>query len=187
MEEPFVLRPLETSCSWVLHPPTDPYGDGYIWAVRSEISDEGMTAETSATMAGRWAPENESLGWFFQSLADDWRGWEGGREWRSLEGEMEIDAHHDGRGHVAVGVMLRRARQAYADDAWSARMVFMVEAGEEMTRLAADLRDFLGRKALSGCTAIRTAKPADRHGPASTVGDPASRSAAVTDADRQES
>ncbi|MER7444649.1 DUF6228 family protein [Micromonospora avicenniae] len=59
-------------------------------------------------------------------------------------GEMEVDAHHDGRGHVAIGVMLRRARQAYAHDAWSARAVFVVEAGEEMTRLAADVRDLLG-------------------------------------------
>ncbi|WP_446218834.1 DUF6228 family protein [Micromonospora sp. IBHARD004] len=144
MEEPFVLQPLGTSCRWVVHPPTDPYGDGYIWAVRSEISDEGMSAATSAMLAGRWAPENESLGWFFQSLADDWRGWEGVREWGSLEGELEIDARHDGRGHVAIGVRLRRARQAYADDAWSARTVLVVEAGEEMTRLATDVRDLLG-------------------------------------------
>ena len=36
-----------------------------------------------------------------------------------------------------------------------------------------------------GCTAIRTAKLADGHGPGSTVGDTASRPAAVTDAGRQ--
>ncbi|MGV9214597.1 DUF6228 family protein [Micromonospora sp. RB23] len=144
MQEPFVLNPPGTSCHWALHPPTDPYGDGYILAVRSEISDEGMMAKTSATLAGRWAPEDETLEWFFQSLADDWRGWEGKRNWCSLDGELQIDAHHDGRGHVAIGVTLRRARQAYADDAWSARTVLMVEAGEEMTRLAADIRHLLG-------------------------------------------
>jgi len=38
-----------------------------------------------------------------------------------------------------------------------------------------------------GCTAIRTAKPADAHGHGSTVGDTASRSAAVTDVGRQQS
>jgi hypothetical protein len=97
-----------------------------------------MWAETSATMVG----EEVDLGGFFQRLADDWRGWDGAREWRALEGEMNIDARHDGRGHVAVGVTLRRARQAYADDdAWSARAVFMVEAGEEMTRVARDVSD----------------------------------------------
>ncbi|MEV1017482.1 DUF6228 family protein [Micromonospora sp. NPDC049751] len=143
MEEPFVLRSLGSSSQWTLHPPTDPHGDGYVWVVRAQISDDGVTAETTATLAGRWAPENEGLGWFFQSLADDWRGWRGGRTWRSLEGAMEIDAHHDGSGHVAIGVLLRRARQAYTDDAWSARVVFTIEAGEEMTSLAADVRGLL--------------------------------------------
>jgi hypothetical protein len=140
MDQPFVLHPIGTSCRWVLHPPTDPYGDGYIWVVHSEIYDDGMSAKTSVTLAG----EETDLGTFFQRLADDWRGWEGAREWRSLEGEMAIDARHDGRGHVAIGVTLRRARESYADDAWSARVVFTVDAGEEMTRLASDVRDLLG-------------------------------------------
>jgi hypothetical protein len=56
---------------------------------------------------------------------------------------MKIDARHDGRGHVAIGVTLRRARQSYADDAWSARVVFTMDAGKEMTRLASDVRDHL--------------------------------------------
>jgi hypothetical protein len=81
---------------------------------------------------------------FFRRLADDFRGWEGAREWRSLEREMKIDARHDGRGYVTIGVTLKRARQAYADDAWSARTVFTVEAGEEMVRLASDVHDLLG-------------------------------------------
>lgn len=138
MDEPFVLQPVGSSCRWVLHPPTDPYGDGYILALRSEIYDVGMWAETSATLV---VDEEVDLGGFFQRLADDRRGWDGAREWRALEGEMDIDARHDGRGHVAVGVTLRRARQPYAADAWSARTVFMVEAGEEMTGVARDVSD----------------------------------------------
>jgi hypothetical protein len=140
MDQTFVLQPIGGSCRWVLHPPTDPYGDGYIWAVRAEIYDEGMSAQTSVILAG----EEVRLGTFFQRLADDWRGWGGARQWRSLEGQMEIDARHDGRGHVTLGVTLRRARQAYADDAWSARAVFMVDAGEEMARVASDIHDLFG-------------------------------------------
>lgn len=75
-----------------------------------------------------------------QGLAGDWRGWNGTREWWALEGEMGLDACHDGRGNVTLGVTLKRSRTSYADDAWSARVVFTIEAGEEMTRLANDIR-----------------------------------------------
>jgi hypothetical protein len=104
MDQPFVLQPVGPSPRWVLHPPTDPYGDGYIWDVRSDIIDDGVSAQTSATLlGGRATPEDDSdLYGFFERLSDDWRGWEGVREWRSLEGEMSIDARHDGRGHVAT-------------------------------------------------------------------------------------
>lgn len=52
---------------------------------------------------------------FFQGLADDWSGWSGTREWWALEGEMGLDACHDGRGNVTLGVTLKRARTSYAD------------------------------------------------------------------------
>jgi Family of unknown function (DUF6228) len=135
MEEPFVLHQAGTSRRWTLHRPIDTYGDGYIWTVRAQISDYGMSAVTSAKLDG----DGSDLGAFFQLLADGWRGWEGARTWRSLDGEMEIDARHDGRGHVAIGVTLRYGEPSFAADAWSARVVLAVEGGEEMARLASDL------------------------------------------------
>jgi len=140
MDEPLVLQPVGTSRRWVLHRPVDPYGDGHIWTVKAEISDHGMSAQTSVIVDG---DDGSDLGSFFQLLADGWRGWEGARVWRSLEGEMEIDARHDSRGHVAVGVTLRHGEPAFAADAWSARTVFTLEAGEEMARFANGLRGLL--------------------------------------------
>jgi hypothetical protein len=52
---------------------------------------------------------------------------------------MAIEAWHDGRANVIVAVTLRRSEKAYADDAWSARVVFTVEAGEQLSTLTDDI------------------------------------------------
>ncbi len=43
---------------------------------------------------------------------------------------MTIEARHDGRAH--------------AKDAWSARVVFTLDAGEQLTAVARDLASLLG-------------------------------------------
>jgi hypothetical protein len=65
MDQPFVLQRVGTNRRWVLYPPTDPYGDGYISAVRSEIYDDDISAKTNVILAG----EDTDLGMFFQRLA----------------------------------------------------------------------------------------------------------------------
>jgi len=42
-----------------------------------------------------------------------------------------------------VAVTVRRPERAYADDAWSARIVFTLESGEQLTALASDIRNLL--------------------------------------------
>lgn len=56
-----------------------------------------------------------------------------------------IDARRGGRGHVSLGVTLRAPGLDLTDTAWSARAVFVLEAGEEMTRIATDLTHLLRR------------------------------------------
>ncbi|GAA2368648.1 hypothetical protein GCM10010170_068640 [Dactylosporangium salmoneum] len=129
---------------WVVHPPQDPYGDGYVYTIVTQLFDDGMIASTSAKMDGVFAgSQATTLSAFVQTLADDWRGWDGIRTWRALDHELALDARHDGRGHVSLGVTLRASVPSWDDTAWSARVVFVVEAGEEMTRLAVDLRQAL--------------------------------------------
>jgi len=81
--------------------------------------------------------DDQDLIAFVRSLADDWRGWSGARTWRSLDGDMLIDAHHDGRGHVSLGASL--CHRPMFSDAWSARVVVGLEAGEQLSRLVTDL------------------------------------------------
>lgn len=131
---------------WAMYPPFDPYGDGYVAHLRVELLDEGLRAETVATIDGYPTGGVGDLGHFLGQLADDWRGWPDRRVWHALEHEMTVDAEHDGRGYVTLGVTLRRHRQAFAGDAWSARAVFTLEAGEEMTILATGIQNLLSRR-----------------------------------------
>ncbi|GAA4608023.1 hypothetical protein BJY16_006634 [Actinoplanes octamycinicus] len=138
MEQPFVLGAPDGE-RWVVHPLKDPYGDGYVLTAETELHQDGMTARTVARIDGQFANPPGTLPGFVAGLAADWRGWDGVRTWESWERELALDARHDGRGRVSLGVTLRERVPAGAYEGWSARAVFVLEAGEEMTRFAADL------------------------------------------------
>jgi hypothetical protein len=72
----------------------------------------------------------QTLAEFSGQLDADWRGWEGERRWRALEG-LAVEAWHDG-GHVLVAVTVEhswysRYTQAMARETWSARVVFTLD------------------------------------------------------------
>jgi hypothetical protein len=140
MAEPFRLRTSD-GCEWIMHPPADPCGDGYVCTADVEIRADGVTACTTATLSV--GPGGTDLAGFLAGLAAGWRGWDGKRRWQALEREMEVEAWHDGRAHVMLAVTVRRPERAYADDAWSARLVFTVEAGEEFATLAKEIISLL--------------------------------------------
>lgn len=142
MNESFVLG-VAGGSRWVVYPPQDPYGDGYVYTVETELHQAGLTAKTIAKTDGRYADPATTLSGFVASLAAGWRGWDGVQTWQSMERQLALDARHDGRGHVSLGVTLRESGPDWDDTAWSARAVFVLEAGEEMTRLAADLAHLL--------------------------------------------
>jgi Family of unknown function (DUF6228) len=139
MAESFALE-LPGGLRWVIEPPADPHGDGYVRTARVSIQASGLDARTVVTLSeGPWSPAD-----FFAGLAADWRGWAGERRWRALEGEMEIEASHDG-ARVLVAVSVRRPDMTFAEDAWSARIVFALEPGEQLTGVARDLASVLSQ------------------------------------------
>ncbi|GAB2515058.1 DUF6228 family protein [Nocardiopsis aegyptia] len=133
LEDRFVVAPVDAPGRWVVHRPVDPEGDGYTHTVEVELSDDGISARGRSAFEGR-TPEN--LRDFLVALAEDWRGWPGTRSWTSLEREMTVEAHHNGRSQVSLAITLRRADLHHTSDAWSARVVVTVEAGEELRRIA---------------------------------------------------
>jgi hypothetical protein len=132
--QPFTLEVLDGP-TWVIDPPVDPFGDGYIHQARVEIRADGLAAHTIATID---SATPQTLAEFFGQLDADWRGWDGERHWRAVEG-LAVQAWHDG-GHVLVAVTVhssyRRYVRAMATDEWSARVVFTLEAGEQLKSVA---------------------------------------------------
>ncbi|TVT62146.1 hypothetical protein FNH05_01335 [Amycolatopsis rhizosphaerae] len=73
-EDCLVIAPPGSTQRWIVHRPVDHYGDGYVYEIVVEISDDGISAKSSATLDGE-TPEN--LRDFLDGLARDWRGWSG--------------------------------------------------------------------------------------------------------------
>jgi hypothetical protein len=115
-----------------------------------------------STIDGRLTGGRAGLGLFARRLAEDWRGWQGQRVRDSLENEMTVEATHDGRGHVAMAVTVRGHRQAFADGVWAARVAFALEAGEQMSAAAHDIRHLLGSTLDPGQPTPRQIRPRDR-------------------------
>ncbi|HWS33898.1 MAG TPA: DUF6228 family protein [Actinoplanes sp.] len=142
MKEPFALG-AAGAARWVMHPPQDPHGDDYVHEAKIEIHEDGMTAVTTATVGAGFAGRTTTLALFVEELAADWQGWDGPRMWQSLDRELTIAARHDRRRRVSLHVTLRAPGVSWDDSTWSATAVFVLEAGEETTRFAADLIDWL--------------------------------------------
>ena len=76
---------------------------------------------------------------FFRDLAADWRGWQGKKEWSSLEGELRFSATSDSTGHTNLSVWLRSG--PYPFD-WSLSGVLLLEAGN-LEQIASEMESFI--------------------------------------------
>jgi hypothetical protein len=122
---------------WNIDPPAEPHDD-YVRTARVRIRAAGLEARTIATFSdGPW-----DLALFFAQLAADWRGWEGERHWRALEGDLEVQASDQG-ARVLIAVTVRRPDMTFANDAWQARIVLTLEPGEQVESVALDLASAL--------------------------------------------
>jgi hypothetical protein len=102
------------------------------------VAGQGLGATTLVrTMEGS---TGRGLIALFQALADDWRGDKKEVTWTAIEHGLRVDAKRDSVGHVFLTFELR---ENYQQDAWAARVVVSVEAGEEMSRLAGAVRRVL--------------------------------------------
>lgn len=75
---------------------------------------------------------------FVKSLDADFGGWQGVRFWRSMEGDLTIEASHTGH-HVALVVSLWRDHHG---DAWKVSVPAQVLPGEDLRRFSADVETF---------------------------------------------
>ncbi|MFF3013781.1 DUF6228 family protein [Streptomyces sp. NPDC057939] len=119
-----------------LSEPTRPYGDDDLmldFLVKAQ--GQGLSIET---VVRTW--DGDGLGIFLSSLAEDFRGWEGARTWRSLEHDLTVSAVHRSGGHVHLtwGIHGRPHR-----DDWHFETTTVHAAGEDLRHLAAEIETFL--------------------------------------------
>ena len=78
---------------------------------------------------------------FFSDIASHWRGWDGIKEYKSLEGELTIQAQHDKKGEVSMNVTLTPNDRA---DDWKVEHTFGVEPGQ-LDKIALEMKEFFCR------------------------------------------
>jgi Family of unknown function (DUF6228) len=103
------------------------------------LQASGLTAHYRDVTVNAWDPEY--LYQFLDGLAADFRGWDGTRSW--AVGHLKVCATFHSRGHVELRWTLRP--RVTMQDSWEASVTTWLEAGQQMTGLAADVRDFLAR------------------------------------------
>lgn len=110
--------------------------DDYISEFTVTANADGLTAIAPVTTT---TGDGYGLPSFIQELADDFRGWEGIRSWRSLEDQLRVEAAWRDGGLVTLQFHMTPS----VCDMWTVTMNFTLEAGEELRRLGEDLAAFL--------------------------------------------
>ena len=67
---------------------------GELWAVSAVLALDGVRAEARVWLSDLDTPLNA----FFRDMADNWRGWEGAKEWGTYEGGLRLSCSSDGWG-----------------------------------------------------------------------------------------
>ncbi|MCB5167399.1 DUF6228 family protein [Streptomyces bambusae] len=116
--------------------------------MEGRTSRRASTLDFLVTAQGQWVRvetlvrtwEGDGLDAFLSALAEDFRGWEGERTWRSLERDLTLSAEHRPGGyvHLTWGI-----RDRPPSEEWHFTTTTVHAAGEEMRHLAAEIHTFL--------------------------------------------
>jgi hypothetical protein len=121
---------------------TEDESNPIVQAVVAELSSSGLRA--SRTVVHSYGTGFADLVDFFAQLEQDWRGWGDTRSWRSLEGDLDIEARHE-FGHVQLRLTLRAYGPGWGNDGWTASASLTIDPGEQLSQIAADLSRLAGR------------------------------------------
>ncbi|WSB18745.1 DUF6228 family protein [Streptomyces albidoflavus] len=106
------------------------------------VTAQGEAARIEV-MVRTW--DGDGLDVFLAELAEGFRGWNGTRTWRSLEGDLTMAAEHAG-SHVRLTWGLH---DRLLDDEWRFELTTIHAPGEDMRRLAIEMHTFLESAPLS--------------------------------------
>jgi len=103
--------------------------------LRVSLKDKDIAASSARV----YIYEPHSLASLFEELAVNWKGWEGVKQWHSVEEDFALSCTSDSLGHVAMEVTVKSG--VYEDD-WCVKVVIHVEAGQ-LEEIAAKVKQFL--------------------------------------------
>lgn len=95
--------------------------DGWLSSYRVSLRSSKMNAEVIVDNA----PYGDTPVEFFETLNDNWKGWEGEKSWGALEGEYWLSATISKTGHVTLTACLNV--NPYL---WTAAAKLDIEAGQ---------------------------------------------------------
>jgi hypothetical protein len=107
-----------------------------------EACAPGLNAGLDGVPAWNW---DVDLAPFLEGLARDFRGWDGERVWQNNDRDLTVTAVVRSGGHDGLTWTLRPWRTSVGSR--DASVTTWLEAGEQMSALAADGRHFLGQEA----------------------------------------
>ena len=108
--------------------------DGALDYFTAQVVDATIRAQTRV-----YAFKSDGLPTLFEEMAKSWRGWQGAKEWASLEREFTLSCTADGRGHVEMIVRLADSLHA---DLWRLEATVLLEAGQ-LEGVAKSVRSFI--------------------------------------------
>ena len=108
-------------------PPYVPWSMGFTKEPRETLEEHFGTRDLDTALDNHILGLGSAIG-FFEDLADSWRGWEGQREYRSLEGELTLAAAHDGLAMVTLAVQMSQP----SPPGWSAAADLELGAGADL-------------------------------------------------------
>ena len=108
--------------------------DESIWTYEATLAIPGGAVATVIYDHGPW------LAGYFREVADAWQGFDDTKSFSSLEGQLTMDARHDGLGTVYCAV---RLGQPWPPE-WHVSAVLDLGAGAHLEHLADEIEGFLG-------------------------------------------
>ncbi|WP_426939102.1 DUF6228 family protein [Pseudarthrobacter sp. S3] len=108
--------------------------DGVVLSMVVAAELNGLTARRD--VVSHYKNGFDDLALLFTDLAEHWRGWSGTKDYRSIEGDLLLQADHTG-SHVELHFTLQDSE---FHNSWSARGKLTLDAGEELARVSEDLK-----------------------------------------------
>ena len=108
--------------------------DGWLTSYLFSISGDGINASVRVDNP----PYSKSPLVLFEQMNNEWSGWKEPKSWQAIEGECNLVATYDNRGHILLSAEIDNQSES-----WSAISSIDIEAGE-LELLASQAKVFFG-------------------------------------------